>query len=64
MNDELTEISAYAFYNAGKKKLESITIPANVKSIGEYAFAGCDTLSTIVLGVAIDSIAGYAFQNC
>lgn len=64
LNPELTEIGEYAFYNAGDKKLESITIPAKVKSIGSYAFASCDTLSNITLGEAVDSIATYAFQKC
>ena len=64
LNAQLTEIAAYAFYNAGDKKLKSITIPAGVKNIGEYAFAECDTLSSITLGAGTDSIAQYAFQNC
>lgn len=64
LNAGLAEINAYAFYNAGDKKLKSITIPDGVKSIGEYAFAECDTLSSITLGASTDSIAQYAFYNC
>ena len=54
MTETITNISNYAFYRCAS--LTSITIPASVASIGNYAFNGCN-FST----VTIDS--SYAYQN-
>lgn len=43
LNENLTEIPAYAFYGSG---IKSIDIPDGVTKIGDYAFGGCSALAT------------------
>ncbi len=40
------------------------TIPDSVTSIGAYAFASCDSLSSIVIPDNVKSIGDYAFAGC
>lgn len=47
LGDEITSIPDYMFEYC--KKLESITIPKNVTSLGAYALAGCTSLKIIRL---------------
>lgn len=67
-NAEFTEIPKYAFSgNVGEDTrvaLETIEIPANIKSIGYAAFS-CSKLSsfTIADGAQLESVDDYAFQN-
>lgn len=42
---EITGIAPYTFYNYSNMK--SLTIPASVKEIGEYAFANCSNLAEL-----------------
>ena len=58
----LTEIPANAFANYSN--LERITIPDNVRSIGDYAFNGCSKLASVTIGNGVTSIGSYVFQNC
>ena len=65
-----TIIPNYAFHNC--KYIEEITIPANVTSIGSYAFNGCSALlrlNSTVDGVfnvpeSVTEIKSYTFVNC
>jgi hypothetical protein len=41
-----------------------MTIPNSVTDIGDYAFQGCSSLTTIVLPHSITSITGYMFRFC
>ena len=50
----VTEIDRNAFYQ--NKTLTSLTIPSSVKSIGNYAFWGCDQLSSVTLHEGLLSI--------
>ena len=59
--DNLKEISN-AF--SGYKKLESITIPDRVSTIGSYAFADCTSLTSITLPDSVTSIGEGAFSYC
>lgn len=43
--------------------LENITIPASVKSIGKWAFAGTN-LTEITIPASVTEIGDYAFRNC
>ena len=42
----------------------SITLPESVKTIGDYAFAQCYSLTTINIPDSVTSIGQYAFQSC
>lgn len=57
-------IGADAFKN--NTAITSVTIPANVKTIGESAFYGCSGLTTVTFakGSALTSIGNYAFKDC
>ncbi len=57
----LTEIGKYAF--AYVWKLESVTLPASLEKLGEYAFYNCYNLVSVDLG-GTEEIARYAFSNC
>ena len=64
IEDFYTIIDNNAFQ--GRKELQSITIPDNIKEIGGYAFEGCSNLSTVNFGPGskLTSIGSNAFQNC
>lgn len=44
--------------------LSSITIPANVNIIGDYAFLGCSGLSSLTIPNSVTFIGDYAFSGC
>ena len=54
-------LGAYAFYQ--ENKLLSITLPKDIKFIGENAFAGCGKLTHFTLPNTITAIGGGAFQS-
>ncbi len=45
-------------------KAGSYTIPSSVTSIGEYAFAGCNGLTSVIIPASVTSIGNYAFAPC
>ena len=45
-------------------KIISISIPASVKQISDYAFYYCDRITDIVIPETLQSIASYAFNGC
>ena len=47
-----------------KKKANKAVIPADVTSIGDYAFANCTDLTQIVFPSTLTSIGEDAFRNC
>lgn len=51
-----------AFY--GCTKLESITIPDSVTSIGSYAFYNCTSITSITIPTKATDIRNYAFAYC
>ncbi len=55
-------IAGSAFKNAAK--LESISLPETLSSIGAYAFSGCSALSSLSLPESLETIESRAFQNC
>ena len=44
--------------------IEHFTIPNHIKSIGNRAFSGCRSLTSITLGNGVESIGSYAFWGC
>ena len=66
-NAKATEIGTYAFY--GCKSLSSVSLPASVTTIGDYAFRNAGTADgveemTVSLGSGLTTIGGYAFNSC
>lgn len=57
----LTIIPSEAFKNS---RIQSITIPSKVNTIGDYVFQNCISLTSIILPQDITSIGTYAFENC
>ncbi len=56
-----TDIENYAFY--GARKLRTIDI-TGVINVGDYAFANCPDLHTVVIPNTTRKIGDYAFANC
>jgi hypothetical protein len=61
---KLSSIAAGAFSRC--RCLETITIPASVRFLGDYCFEGCDSLRTVSFcqGCLLDSIPTCAFTGC
>ncbi|MBP3332794.1 MAG: leucine-rich repeat domain-containing protein [Clostridia bacterium] len=55
-------LAASAFKNY--VKLESVTLPAELNSIGTYAFYGCKNIKEIIIPETVKTIAPYAFKDC
>lgn len=63
LNDR-TSLPANMFYNA--MHIEEVTIPAAIEVIGNYAFYGCYSLTTVTIapGSQLNHIGASAFENC
>ena len=62
INDGVTSISNYAFYNCSS--LTSVTIPDSVTSIGTGAFLNCSSLTSVTIPDSVKCIEWLAFQHC
>lgn len=47
-----------------KSKMKTITIGANVNSIGNNAFENCSNLTKVTIGTGVTKIGSNAFKNC
>ena len=65
---ELTTIGNEAFKRntntTPSNWMTSISLPNNVKTIGNYAFAQCFSLTSITIPDSVTTIGQYAFQSC
>ena len=55
-------LEPYSFYRASL--LSSVTLPAGIEAIGEYAFADCLALKELVIPNSVWKIGELAFWNC
>ncbi len=63
IEEGVTSIGAYAFY--GFDRLQSVSIPDSVQSIGEGAFARCTSIKKIDISrTAVTSVGTLAFLGC
>ena len=62
IEDGVTSIGGYAFYNC--KNLKSVSIPDSVKKIDEAAFDGCQRLPWVTIPDSVTRIGDYAFRYC
>ncbi|MBY0244161.1 MAG: leucine-rich repeat protein [Sphingobacteriaceae bacterium] len=44
--------------------IKSVSLPEGLKSLGNYAFAGCSNLSSIKIPLSVTSIGSFAFKEC
>lgn len=60
----VTEIAPMVFWNS--RYLKSLTIPATVTCVREYAFTGCKNLEKVIFeeGSQLKTIGGCAFADC
>lgn len=49
---------------AGNTKLQSVTFPANLESIGDMAFLGCSSLKAVTIPDSVTEIGDRAFCGC
>ena len=61
--NDVTKIPAYLCYNFGN--LESVVIPANVGTIGNYAFSGCSKLTEVLVKpTTVPTLGTSSFPSC
>ena len=60
-NEDFNKLDANAFKNSN---ITSITLPDNIKTLGEGVFEGCKYLQTIILPKDITSIPKKTFLGC
>ena len=58
---EVKKIRDIAF---GACKLQSITLPEGLTTIGEYAFLGCSDLKSVKIPGSVTSVENFAFEGC
>lgn len=51
-------------WNDYSSKIRSLSLPAEITSIGNYAFSGCYNLNSIEIPNSVTSIGNSVFQNC
>ena len=57
----VTVVAAGAFIGSGVK---NVCIPSNIKTVGENAFYGCESLESVYFYKGVEEIQAGAFYNC
>ena len=60
----ITSIPQNTFYNCKSLKKVDLGNNNSITSIGDYAFRGCESLTTFTIPGSVTTIGAYAFQNC
>ncbi len=60
----VTSIGQSAFYGLQNRAFTKVVMPQSVKSIGYWAFAECNRLTSVVFSSDLEEVGDYAFQNC
>lgn len=63
LNNGITELPGWSFYNPDGKRLTSIHLPSQIKTIGACAFVDCNGLTAIDLS-HVTTIGSSAFSSC
>lgn len=58
------ELSNTSPWYAYRNKLQKIYLSKNLTYIGDFAFCGCDGLTSVSIGSGVTSIGNYAFSYC
>ncbi|MBO4412486.1 MAG: leucine-rich repeat protein [Clostridia bacterium] len=61
LSNSIIDLGQGVFYYSG---LESINIPGSVVNIGESCFANCTKLSSVIIGLGVETIGSRAFSWC
>jgi hypothetical protein len=67
LEDGITSIGSNAFNRGGRSGWcykASISFPSTLKSIGDYAFYGCDIYGNLIIPEGVTYIGEYAFSGC
>ena len=59
--DSVTTIGANIFEDSG---LETVDLPANLKAVSNYAFAGCVSLTEVSIPSTVGAVGDFAFEGC
>lgn len=59
--DSITNMGEGAFMSSG---LTSVTVPASIKTIGQYTFSNCTQLTSAVMNEGVEEICYRAFSYC
>ena len=63
INNGCTSIGNFAFYGLSNKNFKTIDIPNGVEQIGQFAFANCEYIKNVYLGLSLEKISANAFAN-
>ncbi|MBQ6864913.1 MAG: leucine-rich repeat domain-containing protein, partial [Clostridia bacterium] len=54
----------YSPWYSNSSAIKTVIIENSVTSIGDWAFCGCDSLTSVTIPDSVTSIGEYAFENC
>lgn len=59
-----TSLTSIGHYALADNRFASISLPDGLRTIGNFAFYGCDKLAAITLPTSVESVGDYAFAAC